>query len=77
MQTAFSVKNIFEYVYILKSSKTPLENLYEQIDMQTARSHACRIACKLLLNKQLIGKAQRHIWEFNPVCDKYLIPCVL
>ena len=42
-------------------------------------SHACRIARKLLSNKQFSGKAQtgRQIGEFNPICGKYLILCAL
>jgi hypothetical protein len=41
-------------------------------------SHACKIACKLLFNQQFRGKAQnRHVVEFNPICDKYLILCAL
>jgi predicted ester cyclase len=33
-------------------------------------SHACRVACKLLFNKQFNGKAQN-----RPIRDKHLIPC--
>jgi len=40
--------------------------------------HDCKIACKLLFNQQFSGKAQkRHVVEFNPICDKYLILCAL
>ena len=64
-----------EQVYVIKTSIMPLENVNEQIDTKTARNHACRIACQLLLNKQFSGKAQtRHIGAFNPIVTNPLYP---
>lgn len=55
-------------VYIVHCIET-LQKAYRFI-----ASHACRIACKLLFNKQFSVKAQnRHVGELNPICDKYLI----